>query len=128
MNFLRSRAGNDLGHIAFGLLWMAPRLVVLGALVGLAAMLGAPVWVLVVMMLMAIGWAWDAQASYFAGRERRCVEPKLGLDPFNVRDVLSRWDFWHWPRDEKHDLGAPLLGCGICALLLAALVIAWWRV
>lgn len=100
--FLRSPAGNNLGHIGEGLILMLPA--------GLA-----------------FGWltVWLVQTFYFLGRERRDHEIAAGLNPF--MDWARGWNIFNWSADEKRDLLVPIVVNGAVAALIVVFNNGGWR-
>lgn len=87
------------GHIALGLALMA---------------LFGPLWWLATGDVVLSAWAaWGMQCAWWASRERRDYEHRLGFDPHS--EWYRGWDFWNWTRD---DLWCPVFVNAVVPVLL----------
>lgn len=91
--WLRSRIGNDFGHVFEGLIIMLP-----------FAAFGYPLT------------GWIAQTAYWFGRERRDQELNTGINAFT--GWYKGWDFWNWTPDGRRDLIVPIVVNGGIALAI----------
>lgn len=119
-DFMAKRAGNDLGHVLFGMLYMLPVFALGVVLAGILAAFDLR-WVATAVALFAAVWAWDRQFSYYLGRERGSEEIRVNLDP--ISQALEHWDVREWGEDERADLLAPAKWNALTSTVYAVLLI-----